>query len=629
MKALLEFIIVGLVSGSLYGLAAMGLVLTYKTTGVFNFAHGAVAAAAAFAFYQLRDVNGLPWPVALVLAVGGFGLLAGTIIGRLSRRLSDIRPELEVVATVGLLLLIQGFIEWHFGAATKPFREFLPTRTVDLAGVAVRYGQIITVAIAAAAAVFLFVLLRYTRLGMRMRALVSDPSLLGMTGASATRVRTLAWVIGCSFAALSGILIAPALGLDASLLTLLVVQAFGAAAIGLFTSLPLTYLGGLVIGVGASLLTRYVNGTSQAILGLPSALPFIVLFAMLILAPKRRLSRGPARTRPPTPPPIRVPPRVAVAGAAVTTAVAAAVPLFVGAKLPVFITAVSFVPLFLSLALLLHLSGQISLCHAAFAAFGATTFSHLTHGMGVPWVPALLLSAAAVVPLGAAVAIPAIRLSGVYLALATFGLGILMQRVAFGTALMFGGRGYRSAPRPSFATSDRTFYLLALAVAVVCAALVTLVVRSRLGRLLRALGDSPTALGTQGLDVNTTRTLVFCLSAAVAGLAGALFIAAPGQASGTGFGPFQSLTWLAVLAICGRRVVFSSALAAAVLVVLPAYLPSSLVHVQTMLFGGAAIVAALLSDGALRPNLEEANDRIRRSAIRARGRTRLTRLEAL
>src|SRR5258705_136918 len=149
MHELLPFIIVGITAGSVYGLAATGLVLTYRTSGIFNFAHGAVAAF------------GLAW------------------------------------------------------------------------------------------------LLRRTRLGSAMRALVDDPDLLSVAGWNPTAVRRMSWFIGSAFAVASGILIAPTLSLDAVLLSFLVVQAFGAAALGRFTSLPLTYAGGLAIGVAASLLTKH------------------------------------------------------------------------------------------------------------------------------------------------------------------------------------------------------------------------------------------------------------------------------------------------------------------------------------------------------------------------------------
>jgi len=114
-----------------------------------------------------------------------------------------------------------------------------------------------------------------------------------------------------------------------------------------------------------------------------------------VLVPARRLGRGSVRVRPATGQPVRVPRPAAFALTAVGLAALVAVPWLVGARLPVFTSGVTFVMVFVSLALLLYLSGQISLCHAAFAAVGATTFSHLTHGLGLPWVAALLLTGAA------------------------------------------------------------------------------------------------------------------------------------------------------------------------------------------------------------------------------------------
>ncbi len=449
-----------------------------------------------------------------------------------------------------------------------------------------------------------------------MRAVVSDPDLLDMAGTSPVRVRRLAWSIGCAFAALTGILIAPTLGLDATLLTLLVVQAFGAASIGLFENLALTYAGGLFVGVSAALATKYVSNV-RSLIGLPSSIPFLVLFGVLVLVPSHRF-RLAGRLRPPPVAPARIPARITGPAMVGALGLLAVVPWLVGSRLPTYTNALTFALVFASLALLLYLSGQISLCHAALVAVGATTFSHLTHGMGVPWLPALVLAGLATMPLGAIVAIPAIRLSGIYLALATFGFGILIQNIVFGTGLMFGGRGYRMAPRPTFAHGDRAFYLVVLAVVAAGCGLAVLVARGRLGRLLRALGDAPVALSTEGLSINTTKVIAFCISAGLAGVAGALLIAAPGEASGTAFGPFNSLTWLAVLAICGRRMLLSSALAAAALVVVPAYLPSSFLTIEPMVFGGLAMLAVLVSGSRVHLDLERAEDRVRRSPVRAR-----------
>jgi ABC-type branched-subunit amino acid transport system permease subunit len=216
-------------------------------------------------------------------------------------------------------------------------------------------------------------------------------------------------------------------------------------------------------------------------------------------------------------------------------------------------------------------------------------------------VVALVLGGLAAVPLGAMVAIPAIRLSGIYLALATFGFGILVERLLYGTGMMFGSLGFRQAPRPDFGpfspTSDRSFYYAVLLVALLGVALVVLVIRSRLGRLLRGLGESPVALATHGLTVNVTLVLVFCLSAFLAGVAGALLISGATQAGGRSFTFDLSLVWLAVLAMCGTRPVAAALTAAAAVAVVPSYLPQVFADHQDLFFGLGAVTAAVLATG--------------------------------
>jgi ABC-type branched-subunit amino acid transport system permease subunit len=118
--------------------------------------------------------------------------------------------------------------------------------------------------------------------------------------------------------------------------------------------------------------------------------------------------------------------------------------------------------------------------------------------------------------------------------------------------------------------------------------------RSRLGRLLRAMAETPTMLATHGLSVNMTRLIVFCISAFFAGVAGALVVTQFGAASGVGYGPIQSLLFLAVLAICGTRLLRSSILAAALLAVVPGYLTKFDVDRQTFAFGLVAVGAAIV-----------------------------------
>lgn len=627
MKDLLPFLIVGVVSGSLYGLAGMGLVLTFRTSGIFNFAHGAVAAAAAYLFYDLRFSLNLPWPVAFLATVAVIAAVSGILLERLNRSLTDVRPVMTILATVGLLLAISGLITWHYGPSTLDYPGFLPTSGVQLAGVTVQYGQLLIVASGALLAGALYWFVQRTEIGAAMRGVVDDPSLIGLTGRRPSTVRILSWAIGSGFAALSGILLATTVGRDVFLLTLLVIQAFGAAAIGQFRSLPLTYTGGIVTGVSGAVMTKYVAASNNAALaGLPTAVPFLILFGVLILLPKGRLPSQRA-ARPRTRARRAVPPGLARLGTLATLVAAVMVPSMVGSRLPVFTNALVFVVIFLSLALLVWTSGQLSLCHAAFVAVGATSFSHLTTGAGLPWGVALVLAGLATIPIGALVALPAIRLSGIYLALATFGFGVLMQRVVYTSGVMFGGGSTsqtRTAARPSIpgfgGYTDREYYFVVLAVVLMLGVLLALVLRSRLGRVLRALADSPTALTVHGLATTNTRLLVFSLSAALAGIGGALTVPLFGSVRQTGFGPFESLTWVAVLALSGTALFRSSIVAALVLAVLPSYAPSNFGDYQTLLFGALAIAIAVLSGRAgFRPAVSaRVADRLALSPMRDR-----------
>jgi ABC-type branched-subunit amino acid transport system permease subunit len=411
-------------------------------------------------------------------------------------------------------------------------------------------------------------------------------------------------MIGSSFAALSGVLIAPSLGLHPLLLTLLVVQAFGAAALGHFDSLGRTYVGGLAVGVVAAVATKYV-GARPALVGFPSAVPFLVLFGVLLVSKPQRFrdaggrlgSLADAGRR------AQLPRSLTRIGWGLAAVMALVVPFVVGTKLILFIHAVAFVPLFVSLALLLRASGQVSLCHAAFAAVGAAAFSHFTVDMGIPWLPALLLAGLVATPIGALIAVPAIRLSGLYLALATLGFGLLAERLLFRTSLMFGAVGSRSASRPVLpgisTDSERGYYFVVLIVTVAACILVALILRSRLGRLFRAMSDAPLALTTYGLNVAVTRLIVFCIAAFLAAISGALFVAETGQINLLPFTPTNSLLWLAVLVIAGRSVIGAGFVAPALLVLLPAYMPEALIEYQPLAFGLLAMGVAVFGEGRL------------------------------
>jgi ABC-type branched-subunit amino acid transport system permease subunit len=511
---------------------------------------------------------------------------------RIARVLARGTATVKIVGTVGVQLAVVGTLVAAYGGSVLEFPDFMPEGTVRLLGVVVGANQLVSAGLAATAAIGFFVFFRVSSLGVRMRAVVDDPDLLALSGNSPFVVRAWGWLIGTWFAALSGILLAPAIGLDAFLLTLLVVQAFGAAAVGRFSSLPMTYFGGLLVGVLASVTSKLAS-SSQVLAGLPTAVPFLVLFVVLMVTPRGKLvQHGASKAEPMTRPVVGR--STAQVLYAVAIAVAAIVPFVVGPKLPVYASALVLVLVFYSLHLLVRTSGQISLAHAGLVAVGSAAFSHLAVGAGLPWLLAVLLAGVVAVPVGLMVAIPATRLSGIYLALATFGFALLLQRVGYRSGWMFGPTDTMPAPRPAPFAGDTAFYYVLLCFAVGCGLLISLLRGTRLGRLLRALADAPGTLSTLGLGVNVTRLTVFALSAFLAGVAGALYAAQGHSATGVPFDPFISLLWLAVLYMNPGTGSAQPIFAALALGVVPAYINNDTINRWNVAFFGlCAVVVAL------------------------------------
>ena len=594
MSDLLPFIVAGLVTGSVYGLAAVGLVLTYKTSGIFNFAYGAIAAVSSFVFYTLYVTHGVPWPIAAAICVLVLGPLMGVLLELLARAVARAPLERTVAATIGLLLFVAAALTLIYGdTEVRYVPVFLSDGQFTVGGTVVQWSQAITFGFAVCATAALSLGFRSTRQGRAMRAAVDDPDLLDVSGTSPVATRRLAWCIGTAFAAAAGVLFAPLLRLDAINLALLVINAFGAAAIGRFTSLPMTFAGGLGIGVLASLSQKWF--TSGLLLGAPTALPFLALFVVVLLLPRRARidpARGATRSRSERMPPIGLQATMCVA----LLAFLAIVPEFAGIHLTDWTVALALTIVFLSLGLLVRTSGQVSLCHVSFIAIGAAAFSHLQVSAGLPWGVALIVAGLIVVPIGAVLAIPAIRLGGLYLALATFGFGVVLQVLFYSESYMFGVTGTVRVPRPAGFTDDQSFYWLVLAIAGAFSLLVIALTRGRLGRLLRGLAGSPTTLSTNGVTVSVTQVLVFCLSVFMAAVGGALAASSTTVVSGGTYQPFLSLTYFAVIVIVFGAAPLYAVLAAALVVLVPSYVNGTNVSTWLQLaFGAGAMLAAVAS----------------------------------
>jgi len=595
----LQYTVLGVVYGAVYAVAASGLVVTYSTSGVFNFAHGAVGMVAAFTYWELTQDHHVPVLLALVLVLLVLAPVMGIVIERvLMRRLFGASTERSLMVTLGLLVILLGIASKIWGGQTErslPF--FFDPHTIDVFGVYIAVHYLVIMAVAVAVAVGLRFLLRATRVGVAMRAVVDDPDLLAMSGASPIRIARLGWVIGTMLAALAGVLIAPIVNLDQTILTLFVLNSFAAAVFGRLRSLPLTFLGALLIGLGQQYLTSYLPQGFQTN-WLPNtvlAIPMLFLFVVLLLLPQERLKVsgrvGISRI------PRLVTPLQSLSGAAAVVALSA-----VGAAVlsTTWRAALSQGLIFgivgLSLVLLTGYAGQVSLGQFAFVGIGAFTMGKIAGGGS--WL-GLLAAIGVAAAVGVLVALPTLRVRGLYLALATLAFAQFVYYVFFSNVYFFNQSGSvfikrLSLPGISF-NSDRS-EMIFLGVAFGLASMLVLAIRrGTFGRRLVALSDSPAACATVGLNVKLTRLAVFGISAGLCGLAGALYGGLQGPVSSNDFPLLASLFVLLLLVIWGVRTVTGALLAGLSYAILLAHAGG----IIGLLVGAGVILIGWLPNGVL------------------------------
>jgi len=562
MQELLSNTVLGLATASIFALAASGLVLTYTTTGIFNFAHGAVGMLGAFAYWQLHVAWGWPIPVALagVLLVAAPAL--GIVIERLIMRgLHDAPETVRIVVTISLLIALLGVGQWLWSPKTVHRVPLLfAGRRVTLFDVTLTWHHLSAFVVAIAVAVGLRILLHRTRLGLDMRATVDSRPLAMLHGARPDRAAAAAWAIGCSLAALAGVLIGPLGGqLSHVNLTLLIVSAYAAAMIGRLRSLPWTVAGAVFLGLADSYAIGYLPTGNAYLTTFRFVIPVVVLFVVLLVLPNPQLrTRAAGASREEVPLPSW---RTAGLTAASIVAVGLVLAALLGDADALRATRILGVALIaLSLVPLTGFAGQVSLCQMSFAAIGALVMAH--HGEGGNPL-ALILAAAVCAVVGALVALPALRLSGLYLALATAAFAVFLDRWVFlmpsfdvgGTTVRIfegGVIGVSPLDLPGLDTTDVQTQLVVLAVVLALGYLLVVSVRrSTFGHRLLAMKDSPAACATIGLDLTRLKLAVFALSAAMAGVGGALYAGTLGSVSPERFSLFESLPLLLVTVVGG------------------------------------------------------------------------------
>lgn len=571
-----QVLITGIALGCIYSLAGMGLVLTYKATGVFNFAHGAIAMIVAYVMWQTR--SGWHWPLipAAVFSIGivgpGIGVVLERVVFRPLQRRGATTSE-RLVATLGVFLVCLGLAYTIWTGKIRQEPRIFSNRALQLPfNLTIGLDQLAVVIIVGLVSGGLYALFRFSHIGIQIRAVVDRPQLAELASINANRVASLSWAMGCGLAGLTGVLLAAQTGLDPFHLTLLVIETFSIAVVARLTSLPVAVGAGVVVlGIGNAVLAQYdptlvplvhVHLPGAVVTSINSLKPYlsvVLLFgALLVLRnldePAELAGSGhtgfvskaiggrSTRTRSS---------RVAIAGVAGA-----------GIVLPLLLTDITIargqttlalIVVFISVVCTTGFCGYITLGQAGFAGFGAFVTGRVVSGLHLPVVVAMVFGGVGALVLGVLAGYPALKRRGLFLGLTSLGMGLLVYDFVFNNDA-FKARGL-GTPRPSVLgvslRGDHAFYWFELAWVGLMLLLARNLRSGRLGRILGAMRDSELAAQSIGIDLRRYKLAVFATSAFIAGIGGSLLAEQTGVFSADTFDPITSLLWFTVVIVAG------------------------------------------------------------------------------
>jgi len=622
LSQFLSYALPGIPYGCVFGLMAMGLVLTYKASGVFNLAFGAQAYVSAVVFYEAKR-NDWPTWAAFVVSVVVLGPAIGLVLDRFLFRYTRTAPTLvKLVPALGLLIALPSITQVVFGGGQMlgPPALFLNPGHVyfHVASLAVNGLEVATVVVTAASALGLGLLFRSGGLGLRMRAVVESPRMSELAGIDADRVSAFAWVLSSFFAGLAGVLLSPVFAaLNPMNFTDLLVAAIAAAALGGFTSLPLTFVGGIALGISQEIVGGYLPSGSILASGLRPSFPFLVLVVLLVAMPSFRNQRDvedPLAACDPPPVSLRAPERLtevtlgvrAFTGLLALAFVVSALTWVSGNWLFTLTQGLVLAVVFLSITLITGMGGQISLCQATFAGVGAFTAGQLAAHHGTPVLWGMVAAAGVAAVVGSLVAIPTLRLGGIALALVTLSFALVADNLLFAFSWAGNGASGVTVPRPTIGpinfTSAGSFFWLALALLAICAGALVLIRGGTTGQELAAMRGSEIGARAVGIDVPRMRIVAFALSAALAGIGGVLYGSLQQTVSPHDFNYQFSLVFVVVVAVVGVHTVagaIEAGLAYAVLQELVGTLPSRYSPLVAVIFGLAALTYVRHPEGVV------------------------------
>ncbi len=526
LRAFADQLVNGLVIGNIYALIAIGLALIFGVANLINFAHGSVYMIGAYVGWVC--VTGLGWslgPTFIVVAVV-CGVL-GVLIERFGlRRLQSEARIAPLLATIGISFALDQLVQLIFSPNPQSFPSPLPATRVMLGGVSIGALDALIAAITITIAAALFAFLRFTRLGWALRATAQDREAAQQMGVDVNAINALAFAVASVLGGIGGVMIGmyftsvyPTMSYGA------MVKGFAANLLGGLGSVPGAVIGGLLLGLIETFGVALFGSTYR------NLFTFVILIGVLVLRPTGLF--GAQRAMPPEPltgtfvansKPVRIPWFVAIGGL-----VAAALLPFISSNpylLQIFTNAWLFAMLALSITLVTGTAGQMSLGQAGFLAIGGYASALLAMRLGWPLELSLLAGAAIAAALGTLLMWPVFRLRNQYVALATLGIGEVINQIILNwEGLTNGVLGLSNIPPLSLfglpIVETAPIYWFALAMLVVAALFQWRLTQSHLGRTWRAMREDEVAARAFGVSLHRYKALAFIAGGLIAGLSGA------------------------------------------------------------------------------------------------------------
>lgn len=276
----MQIIVSGLIFGCIYGLAALGLVLIYKTTDIVNFAQGEMAMVTTFVSFMFLTQFELGYATSFLIALV-FAALFGTIVHQGVMKRLQSAPQLnQLVVTLGLFMVFNGAAGLIWGFKPDSYPLAIQGDAIEIGGVFFTPNELFVMGITLILMLIFFLIFRFTKVGLAMRASAQDMKASQLMGIKVTSVFTATWAVGAILGGVAGMMTAPITFLDTNMMFDILIMAFAAAVLGGFVSLPGAVAGGLIIGVFENLIAYYVSPEMKLVY------TFLLIIIVLYIRPQ-------------------------------------------------------------------------------------------------------------------------------------------------------------------------------------------------------------------------------------------------------------------------------------------------------------------------------------------------------